>query len=124
MLGIATVELVSPAWGVVMQGGIHGIEYYLLTRKMLAPLPTERRSRLTAALCWPAMIAAMSPILLVGIVANPFAPLPLNLGSWALMLVNACVLAHYAADAFIYRFRIPGVRRVALARLGFGATGG
>ena len=31
---------------------------------------------------------------------------------------HRCTLAHYAADAFIYRFRIPGVRRVALARLG------
>ncbi len=34
--------------------------------------------------------------------------------------MNACVLAHYASDAFIFRFRIPGVRKVALARLGFG----
>jgi hypothetical protein len=29
------------------------------------------------------------------------------------------VMAHYFADAFIYRFRIPRVRKVALARLGF-----
>jgi hypothetical protein len=28
-------------------------------------------------------------------------------------------MAHYFADAFIYRFRIPEVRRVALTRLGF-----
>jgi hypothetical protein len=119
--GVVAVELVAPAWGVVLQGGIHGIEYYLLTRKMLAPLPTETRSRLTAALCWPAMIAAMSPILLVGLLTNPIKSLSTGMGSWVVMLVNACVLAHYAADAFIYRFRIPGVRKVALARLGFGA---
>jgi hypothetical protein len=91
---------------------------------MLAPAPGEASSRLTAALCWPAMIAAMSPILVVGFVRNPFVPIDVGLGSWPLMLVNACVLAHYAADAFIYRFRIPGVRRVALARLGFAAMGG
>jgi hypothetical protein len=68
------------------------------------------------------MIAAMSPILLVGALGNPWGSVSL-LGdsgrTWALMLVNACVLAHYCADAFIYRFRIPGVRKVALARLGF-----
>ena len=35
---------------------------------------------------------------------------------WAL---NGVVMAHYFADAFIYRFRIPEVRTVALRRLGF-----
>ena len=33
--------------------------------------------------------------------------------------LNSIVMAHYFADAFIYRFRIPEVRRVALMRLGF-----
>jgi hypothetical protein len=32
----------------------------------------------------------------------------------------ACVLAHYYADAFIYRLRIPSVRGVVLGRLGLG----
>ncbi len=117
---VVTLELVAPGWGVTMAAGVHGLEYYLLTRKMLAPTPAEANSRLTAALCWPAMIAAMSPILAVGILSNPFKSFGASFGSWPLMLVNATVLAHYAADAFIYRFRIPGVRKVALARLGFG----
>jgi hypothetical protein len=53
---------------------------------------------------------------------NPLVPIPIvsdGARTWLLMLVNATVLAHYCADAFIYRFRIPGVRKVALARLGF-----
>jgi hypothetical protein len=121
---VVTLEILAPGWGVTVSAGIHGLEYYFLTRKMLAPTASEATSRLTAALCWPAMIAAMSPILVVGLLRNPFVPIEVGLGAWPLMLVNACVLAHYAADAFIYRFRIPGVRRVALARLGFAAMGG
>ena len=31
---------------------------------------------------------------------------------------NAVVLAHYFADAFLYRFRIPEIRKVMLARMG------
>jgi hypothetical protein len=118
---VVTLELLSPGWGVTLAAGIHGLEYYFLTRKMLAPTAGEAQSRLTSALCWPAMIAAMSPILMVGVMKNPWSPFAVSFGPWALMAVNASVLAHYAADAFIYRFRIPGVRRVALARLGFGS---
>ena len=93
---VVTFELVAPGWGVTVAAGIHGLEYYLLTRKMLAPTAGEGTSRLTAALCWPAMIAAMSPILVVGVLRNPFVPLDVGLArSWPLMLVNACVLAHY-----------------------------
>lgn len=120
---VVTLELVSPGWGVTLSAGIHGVEYYLLTRTMLAPLPSDAGTRLTDALSWPAMIAAMSPILAVGILQNPWVPVGRSLSegfrTWALMLVNATVLAHYCADAFIYRFRIPGVRKVAMARLGF-----
>jgi hypothetical protein len=115
------LELAAPTWGLTVAAGIHGIEYYLLTRKMLAPLPNET-TRLTAALCWPAMIAAMSPILAFGVVANPWLRVSFvsdGTRTWWFMLVNATVLAHYCADAFIYRFRIPGVRKVAMARLGF-----
>ncbi len=71
---VVTIELLAPGWGVTIAAGIHGLEYYFLTRKMLAPTPAEGESRLTAALCWPAMIAAMSPILLVGLLRNPFRP--------------------------------------------------
>jgi hypothetical protein len=120
---VVAVELLAPTWGVTMAAGIHGLEYYFLTRKMLAPLP-EDTTKITSALCWPAMIAAMSPILAFGVVSNPWVPQALGSDAqrtWATMLVNACVLAHYCADAFIYRFRIPGIRKVALARLGFAA---
>jgi hypothetical protein len=69
------------------------------------------------------MLAAMSPILIFGVLNNPWHPLnkgiPDGARTWMLMLINACVLAHYSTDAFIYRFRIPSVRKVALTRLGF-----
>jgi hypothetical protein len=39
--------------------------------------------------------------------------------TWARLALNGVVLAHYFADAFIYRFKIPEVRKVALRRLGF-----
>ncbi len=119
---VVGIMIFAPAWGLLLSAGIHGLEYYFLTRRMLAPLPEEKSSRLTTALCWPAMIAAMSPILFVGALRNPFGLSFLEgqaWRTWALMAVNACVLAHYAADAFIYRFRIPGIRKVAMARLGF-----
>jgi hypothetical protein len=120
---VVGLELVSPGWGVTIAAGIHGLEYYLLTRRMLAPTPAETASKLTAALAWPAMFAAMSPILVVGAVTSPWwgatSDAAAGVKGWALMLVNATVLAHYAADAFLYRFRIPGIRKVALARLGF-----
>src|SRR5262249_15720218 len=29
---VVTLELVSPGWGVTLAAGIHGVEYYLLTR--------------------------------------------------------------------------------------------
>jgi hypothetical protein len=121
---VVTVDLIAPGWGVTMAAGIHGLEYFLLTRKMLAPTPTgnEAASKLTASLVGPAMLAAMSPVFVVALIYNPW--FPVNVGSsmrlWAGILVTAVTLAHYYADAFIYRFRIPGVRKVALARLGLG----
>jgi hypothetical protein len=121
--GVVALELLSPGWGVTIAAGIHGLEYYFLTRRMLEPTASEASGRLTRALCWPVMFAAMSPILIVGVISSPWFPAGAvrdGVGGWALMLVNACVLAHYCADAFLYRFRIPGIRRVTLARLGFG----
>jgi hypothetical protein len=117
---VVTVELVAPGWGVTMAAGIHGLEYFLLTRKMLAPTGSEAASRLTSSLVGPAMLAAMSPVFVVALVYNPW--FAVNVGStarlWGGILVTAVTLAHYYADAFIYRFRVPGVRKVALARLG------
>jgi hypothetical protein len=120
---VVALELVAPGWGITVGAGIHGLEYYLLTRRMLAPTPLEKGSRLTAALCVPAMIAAMSPLLIVGALTNPWVslgPLGKTASAWADSLVMACVLAHYHADAFIYRLRIPSVRAVVLGRLGLG----
>jgi hypothetical protein len=77
----------------------------------------------------------MLPLIVVGLAQSPFVPLvdtatrgaasrfllrqePL----WTLgvTVMNAIVLAHYFADAFLYRFRIPKVREVTLGRLGLG----
>jgi hypothetical protein len=123
---IVALDLCAPGWGATMSAGMHGLEYYLLTRRMLGPTPAEPEDKLRGPLVWAAMIAAMAPILAVGLVRNPFGlDIGRSLGPsflpWALAVVNGCVLAHYFADAFIYRFRIPAVRKVAMARLGFGA---
>jgi hypothetical protein len=120
---VITVELLAPGWGIAIGAGIHGLEYYMLTRRMLAPTEREQGSRLSAALCVPAMFVAMSPILLVGVLTNPWvSTLSLGnlMGGWEDNLVMACVLSHYFADAFIYRLRIPSVRSVVLGRLGLG----
>jgi hypothetical protein len=122
---VVALEVLAPGWGITIGGGIHGLEYYLLTRRMLAPTPREQEkgSRLNAGLCVPAMIAAMSPILVVGALTNPWVPLwPFGkaAAAWANNLVMASVLAHYYADAFIYRLRTPSVRAVVLGRLGLG----
>jgi len=69
------------------------------------------------------MLSAMAPLVVVGFAQAPFANAVRNLSAgWAheaLLVVNALVLAHYFADAFLYRFRIPEVRKVALRRLGY-----
>jgi hypothetical protein len=120
--GIVALDLCAPGWGAVMSAGMHGLEYTWLTHRMLSPTPAERDARLRGALVWVAMIASMAPILLVGAMRNPLGlrvPVGAAAGSWLLAIVNAVVLAHYAADAFIFRFRLPGVRKVAMARLGF-----
>lgn len=120
---VITIELAAPGWGITIGAGIHGLEYYLLTRRMLVPTPTEQGSRLSAALCVPAMTAAMAPILVVGAFSNPwvpFSPLAGPTAAWATSVITACVIAHYYADAFIYRLRIASVRGVVLGRLGLG----
>src|SRR5258708_35745198 len=118
---VVTLELVAPAWGITVGAGIHGLEYFLLTRRMLAPTPEESGSKLTAALCVPALLAAMAPLLLVGALTNPWVslwPFGKAASGWSDNLVMACGLAHYHPDAFIYRLRIPSVRAVVLGRLG------
>ena len=122
LLGVGWM-LLSPAWGGVFTSGVHGMEYYLLCGRMLQPTPEERGAGLTPRAVWPVMILAMGPLALIGVVNAPFTYL---FGLTAMapvftvgrIVLNAVVMAHYFADAFIYRFRIPEVRRVALRRLG------
>jgi hypothetical protein len=121
---IVAITVAFPAIGTTFSAGVHGLEYSLLSARMLHPTAAEPRARLGAPLVWPALLAAMSPVLLVGLVNAPFTPL-LGLAAHARLfpiarfVLNGVVLAHYFADAFIYRFRIPEVRQVALRRLGF-----
>jgi hypothetical protein len=123
MAGVA-LTILSPPWGVIFTSGIHGLEYYAITARMLRPTAAEPGSRLSRALVVPAMAGIMLPILVVGLGVAPFAA-ALGLAGHASLFgalrigVNGVVVAHYFADAFIYRFRIPEVRRVALERLGF-----
>jgi hypothetical protein len=124
---IVSLTVAWPAIGTTFSAGVHGLEYCLLSARMLRPTAAEPQARLGAALVWPALLAAMSPILVVGLVNAPFTP-RLGLGAYASIfpfarfVLNGVVLAHYFADAFIYRFRIPEVRLVALRRLGFEAA--
>ncbi|WP_254360703.1 hypothetical protein [Corallococcus exiguus] len=102
---------------------------------MLQPTPGETTTRLRGPRVWAAMLAVMAPIILVGVVNSPFVTLADGvtqgaatafflrqqpLWSLGVLATNAVVLAHYFADAFLYRFRIPRVREVTLPRLGLG----
>jgi hypothetical protein len=128
LLAVA-VTMVAPGWGAVLTSGIHGLEYYAISARMLWPREQEK-GWLRGALVVPAMLVVMAPIFVVGLLISPLASRWTGESLAALLgvngrvgtvtaLMNAVVMAHYFADAFIYRFRIPEVRRVALARLGF-----
>jgi hypothetical protein len=119
-----TLTLLWPGWGGTFTSGVHGLEYYWLCARMLRPSDEAESKRLGSWLVWPALAAAMVPLFVVGVVNAPFTyALGVSPGApaffMARMALNAVVLAHYAADAFVYRFRIPSVRKVALTRLGF-----
>jgi hypothetical protein len=132
---IVCVNLLSPGWGAVLSAGTHGLEYAFLTGRMLEPTAKEPEARLGRATVWPAMIAVMLPLILVGVANSPFITLvdgatqdaatsfllrQQPLWSFGVLVTNSIVLAHYFADAFLYRFRIPKVREVMLARIGLG----
>ncbi|MFP2911068.1 hypothetical protein ACLESD_39750 [Pyxidicoccus sp. 3LFB2] len=135
LLAMATatgLALVAPSWGYVMLPGMHGLEYYVLTARMLEPRPGDT-SRLPRRFIVPAMIAAMLPLLALGalhglmqegatfgVLASNATLLSTHPVLRALTSLSfAVVLAHYFADALIYRFRIPSIRAVMLRRLGF-----
>ncbi len=121
--GAVSLSLLYPVWGSIVWGAIHGLEYYFLCARMLGPREGDKPKGLPRAWVWPVVLGSLAPLLLVGVFNAPFAAA--IVGSrprwflYALHAVNALVMAHYFADAFIYRFRIPSVRRVALHRLGF-----
>lgn len=132
VVAIATgLVFVAPAWSNVVLPGLHGVEYYLLSARMLEPREGDATSRLGRRWIWPVMILSMLPLAALGLVdlfaesstgtlrtpgdkplINPFL-------HGAICLSLAVVLAHYFADALIYRFRIPSIRNVMLRRLGF-----
>jgi hypothetical protein len=135
LLAMATATglvLAAPSWGYVMLPGMHGLEYYVLTARMLEPREGDT-SRLPRAFILPAMVASMLPLLALGVVHGvlqegaTFGVLGSNVAALhthpllrALTSLGfAVVLAHYFADALIYRFRIPSIRAVMLRRLGF-----
>jgi hypothetical protein len=115
--GVLLMILV-PGWGSVLVSGVHGMEYFLLTQRMLKPM-TNEKTRLGVHLVIPAMAISVAPLLVVGLLTGPFVAHPTQTATLAMFAMNGLVLAHYFADAFIYRFRIPSVRRIALARLGY-----
>ncbi|MFP2925070.1 hypothetical protein ACLESO_07605 [Pyxidicoccus sp. 3LG] len=124
--------LVAPTWGYVMLPGMHGLEYYVLTARMLEPREGDT-SRLPRAFIVPAMVASMLPLIALGAVHGllqqgaVFGALASHASSVhghplmraLISLSFAVVLAHYFADALIYRLRIPSIRAVMLRRLGF-----
>jgi hypothetical protein len=138
LLGVATatgLALVAPSWGYVMLPGMHGLEYYVLSARMLQPREGDP-SRLSRRFVLPAMVLAMLPVFALGVVHGFLLDGPLrgSLGIGGGAQVNpvlraltslgfAVVLAHYFADAFIFRLRIPSIRQVMLRRLGFSAPG-
>ncbi|NPC85367.1 hypothetical protein HPC49_45135 [Pyxidicoccus fallax] len=125
--------LVAPTWGYIMLPAMHGLEYYALTARMLEPREGDTR-RLSRPLIGALMVASMLPLFALGVVHGLLTheavrgALGSNLGTTqahpvlrALTSLGfAVVLAHYFADALIYRFRIPSIRAVMLRRLGFG----
>lgn len=112
MVGVLAM-IALPGWGAVFTAGIHGLEYYFLCGRMLEPRKEGERGWVI-----PAMIFSMLPLVAIGFLNAPFVS-PIAAAEPLKWLLNSVVMAHYFADAFIYRFRISEVRRVALARLGF-----
>lgn len=136
VVALATgLVMVAPLWGSVVLPGLHGIEYYLLTARMMEPREGDAPSRLGRAWIWPAMVLSMLPLAafglrdlfasdLAGTLNTPAARTPIHPVLHALICLKlAVVLAHYFADALIYRFRIPAIRNVMLRRLGFAVPG-
>jgi hypothetical protein len=118
------LTLVTPQWGNVVLPGLHGLEYFVLSAHMLQPRDVDEARRFSGRHSWLLMAASMLPLFAIGVVgAVPALHTVATSVPWAVFgtLGTACVLAHYWADALIYRFRIPSVRQVMLRRMGFAA---
>jgi hypothetical protein len=128
------LTLAAPMWGNVMLPAMHGLEYYMITARMMEPREGDPPSRMGRAWIWPLMILSMLPLLTLGVIHGLIlhgagrgtlgSGDPTGSSSHLLLRVLTSlslgvVLAHYFSDAFIYRFRLPGIRRVMLRRLGF-----
>lgn len=128
------LTIVTPMWGNVMLPAMHGLEYYMITARMMEPCEGDPPARLGRAWIWPLMILSMLPLLSLGVIHGLILDGagrgtlgtgdPTGSSSHLILRVLTSlslgvVLAHYFSDAFIYRFRIPSIRKVMLRRLGF-----
>ncbi|MBL8912238.1 MAG: hypothetical protein JNM17_16220 [Archangium sp.] len=120
-----SVSLLAPTWGLVLFFGMHGLEYYFLSERMLTQLPDDKK-QVAQRWIWPLMVLSMAPLIAMGVVtlmrdetSSEALQSFTKSGFWqlAVTLSTACVLAHYWADALIYRFRLPDVRKIMLARI-------
>jgi hypothetical protein len=117
-----------------MLPAMHGLEYYMITARMMEPREGDPPARLGRVWIWPLMILSMLPLLTLGVIhglildgagRGTLGTSDPSGGSSHLILrvltslSLGVVLAHYFSDAFIYRFRIPSIRKVMLRRLGF-----
>lgn len=128
------LTIVTPMWGNVMLPAMHGLEYYMITARMMEPCEGDPPARLGRAWIWPLMILSMLPLVSLGVIHGLILDGagrgtlgtgdPTGSSSHLILRVLTSlslgvVLAHYFSDAFIYRFRIPSIRKVMLRRLGF-----
>lgn len=117
------LTIATPGWGLLLSAGIHGLEYYLLSHRMLTAKAGEPGVRTRSSVA-SLMAIAMMPLVCVGILNAPFSdamhlPVGENVALTLRLALNAIVMAHYFADGFLYRFRDPDIRRTTLARLDF-----
>lgn len=122
--GGVALTIVSPIWGTVLFAGMHGLEYYFLSARMMEQRPGDPK-QVSNGWIWPLMVASMLPFTLMGVVTllrDSDAALEAFAQTWVwavlVTISTATVLAHYWADALIYRFRLPEVRKVMLNRIG------
>jgi len=121
-VAVVALVIITPVWGGMVSAGIHGLEYFFLCGRMIASAPGEKNAPAAARHPGWAIALAVLPLFAIGLVNAPFSGFFVEhraAFTVARLVLNGIVLAHYFADAFIYRFRIREVRDVALARMHF-----